>query len=675
MPTPPPPAEGPGAGPAPVSAETDPLFWLATSPAQLWLAWERVRANHGAAGGDGVTVDRLAPFAKEALAVLSEKLRAFAYRPGPVRHATIPKKSGGERPLDIPCVIDRVAQGSVALTLQPVIDPELEDASFAYRKGRGVADAVRRVASLRRDGYTHVVDADIARFFETVPHERLLARLEKLTGSDAILDLVALWLEWHAPSGVGLAQGSPLSPTLANLYLDAVDEAIEGHGVRLVRYADDFVLMAKSEAAAEGALTRVAALLREHGLSLNPEKTRIVDFDRGFHFLGRLFVRSFVMKLFDDDAPSEDAVAAAESVARAAAPPPSAPSEDEGWEAGAHSPGFRVLYVMERSRRLSVAGEAFAVYDGEDRILAAPHRRLARIELWPETSLDVEALDLAAASGVAICRVNGYGETVGVFEGEPSIGARARRHFAQATLAADPARRLELARRVVEARARHQRALIHRINRERRDADSAAAAAQINRLLRRLRKPDSVEAAMGYEGQSAALYWPCLARALDQDMGFSGRRRRRPAGGPFDALLNALTALLARDVRVAIVRHGLHPGFGVLHAPGDAREALVYDLMEEFRAALVEATALALVNRKAVTPAMFEKQSTGHFKMDRVAWQALARGYEATAARPIGSALRQGRRVSWRQAMSDQAALWAAHCEGRAEYAPIAIDY
>jgi CRISPR-associated protein Cas1 len=557
------------------------------------------------------------------------------------------------------------------MALQPVIDPELEESSFAYRKGRGVADAVRRVAALRRQGFVHVVDADISRFFESVPHEPLLARLGRLTGSDAILDLVALWLEWNAPGGVGLAQGSPLSPALANLYLDGVDEAIEGRGVRLVRYADDFVLLTKSEAAAEGALKRVAGLLGEHGLTLNAEKTRIASFDQGFRFLGHMFVRSLALKAVEDEVPPEDAIRAAE-----AALSPADASDDNDTAAGTHAPGFRVLYVMEAGRCVSVAGEAFSVLDDGAPVLLVPHGRVGRIELWPETACDMAALDLAAASGVMVARVNGLGETIGIFEGEPSVAARGRRQMTQAALHLDPLRRLELARRVVAGRIRCQRAVLHRLNRVRRDGDVAAAAAQMGRILRRLIRPASVEAAMGFEGQSAALYWPALGRALDYDMGFTGKRRRRPAGGPFDALLNALTALLSRDIRIAVVRAGLHPGFGALHSTADdGREALVHDLMEEFRSALVESVAVALVNRRAVSPAMFAKQSTGFVKMDRVAWQGLVRGYEAAASRTIASPLRRGQRVTWRQAMEDQALLWAAHCEGRGEYEPIVMDY
>lgn len=671
-------APAPGGGRA--DAGSDPLFRHATAPETLRQAWARVEANHGAAGGDGVTVERFAFFVPAALDRLSERLRGFTYRPGPARRVNVPKKSGGLRPLDIPCVIDRVAQGAAVLALQPVLEPEMEDSSFAYRPGRGVADAVRRIAALRRDGFTHVVDGDISRYFENVPHEMLLSKLERATGDDAILDLVALWLEWYAPAGKGLPQGSPLSPLLANLYLDAVDEAIARRGVRLVRYADDFVLLARSEAAAEGVLTRMTALLAEHGLELHPDKTRVVSFERGFRFLGHLFVRSFVLKEMLDDTPAEDAIGAAEAaiVAAAAGTEPPAPSDEADAGAGPrgpYAPGQRVLYLLEPGRRLAAEADAFAVTEADAPILRLPHRRVDRIEVGEGVAIEVGALDLAAASETEICRVNGHGETVGRWTGPALARSHARRHLAQAATALDPARRLELARILVAGRIRNQRAVLHRVNRARKDPDTVLAAARMMRILRRLRQAESVDEAMGFEGEAGRLYWPALKRALEPDLGFTGQRRRRPAGSPMDAVLNALVSLLARDVRIALVRHGLHPGLSVLHVPEDGEDALVYDLMEEFRAPLAEATAVALVNRRAVEPGMFALMSTGHWRMDRDAWRAIIRGYEAAAARPVASPRRGGDRASWRAVMQHQAAALAAHFEGRETYRPYPAGY
>lgn len=655
--------------------QADPLFWAATSLETLTKAWERVKFNQGAPGGDGVTVDRFDFFAKQALPSLSQKLRDFSYRPGKSRRVYVPKKSGGMRPLDIPNVVDRIAQGAASLVLTPPLDALMEPSSFAYRPGRGVADAVARVSSLRRQGFTHVIDADISRYFENVPHEHLLRKLEAVVGDDGILDLVALWLEWYAPSGKGLAQGSPLSPLLANLYLDSLDETFEGRGLRIVRYADDFVLLCKSEAIAEATLPKLTRFLSEHGLELNAEKTRVVPFEKGFRFLGHLFVRSMVLKEVIDDTPSEESLLAFDATTGFGEPAPKAApfTEHLGEDIGNRARAQHVLYVVEPGRHLTTQGESFSVTSGEEKLLLLPKRRVDRIEIGPGNSIDVDALDLAAAGDIDLVRVNGHGETLGTWSSPDLLASRARRHLAQAGLILDPQRRVELARLIVDGRIRGQRALLHRINRSRDDGDTAAAIVQMNRALRKLTVAATVETCMGHEGEAAALYWPAIGRGLIAPLTFH-KRRRRPAGTAFDLVLNALAAILHRDIRVALMRAGLHPGFSVLHSAQDGEDALTYDLMEEFRAPMIEATALALVNRKAITPAMFD-DGQGSPKMDRSGWAALVRGYEAAAARAISSPRRAGVRVSWRQLMSDQAQNLAAHFEGRELYAPAVSDY
>lgn len=235
--------------PRPISDKPGPrpgrhaLYDTATRLDSLERAWQRVRANAGAAGGDGLTVAQFDQAAAARLLSLHKALRDGSYAPGPVRRVSIPKRGGGERVLTIPCVADRVIHTAVVAALVPVLEPGFEDVSFAYRPGRSVAQAVARVQALRDSGHTWVVDADIERYFDRVPHGPLLGVLETVVDDPALLDLIALWLEHAGDQGAGLPQGSPLSPLLSNLYLDSLDEdslaAAFGRGVRLVRYADD----------------------------------------------------------------------------------------------------------------------------------------------------------------------------------------------------------------------------------------------------------------------------------------------------------------------------------------------------------------------------------------------------------------------------------------------------
>lgn len=271
------------------------------SEASLFAAWGKVRSNKGCAGVDRVTIEDFEADLVANLFRLKEEVLEGTYRPRPLLRVEVPKRSGGTRVLSIPSVRDRVLQTAVASALTPVFEAEFEDCSFAYRPGRSVAKAVARIVSLRDEGYRWVVDADIDDFFNEIDHSLLMREVETLVHDDSILCLIKSWIEaetmepeGRAHPGKGIPQGSPISPLLANLYLDHLDEAFLKRGLRLVRYADDFIVLCKSRERAEDALELSEDVLRALELDLNEAKTKIVDFNQGFRFLGVQFVRSLV---------------------------------------------------------------------------------------------------------------------------------------------------------------------------------------------------------------------------------------------------------------------------------------------------------------------------------------------------------------------------------------------
>ena len=309
------------------------LLERALSAATLAAAWSRVRRNGGVAGGDGVSCALFERDARARLARLRRDLWAGSYAPGPVRRLDIAKESGGTRPLAIPCVADRVVQTAVAFALTPVVEPGMSPASFGYRPGLGVTDAIARVVELRRrEKRPWVLESDVARFFETVPHRPLLDLVDARGRDPRVTELVAAWLDGSGMGGRGLLQGSPLSPLLANLYLDEIDHLLDAPAARLVRYADDLVMLARRRPDAEAARDRAASLLRERGLALHPDKTHVHGFKDGFWFLGHYFIRNLVLRdlehspdaaapVWDLDAPREEVVANARRV-----PPPKRPA-------------------------------------------------------------------------------------------------------------------------------------------------------------------------------------------------------------------------------------------------------------------------------------------------------------------------------------------------------------
>lgn len=269
------------------------------APGTLAFAWTRVEANDGAAGVDGQSVDRFAAKAEEYLSELSSALRDGGYRPQAVKRVEIPKGDGRTRPLGIPTVKDRIVQQAVRLVIEPIFESAFCDGSYGFRPGRGCREALREVDRLLKEGYTHVVDADLQAYFDTIPHERLMARVEERISDGRVLDLIHGWLKadilqdlnrWTPVTGT--PQGAVISPLLANIYLDPLDRLMAEHGYRMVRYADDFVILTRGHADAEAALALVTGWVAQNGLTLHPDKTRIANCrkkGKGFEFLGYRF--------------------------------------------------------------------------------------------------------------------------------------------------------------------------------------------------------------------------------------------------------------------------------------------------------------------------------------------------------------------------------------------------
>jgi RNA-directed DNA polymerase len=261
-------------------------------------AWKRVKANKGAPGIDEMSIEEFPEFARNNWDSIRESLLAGTYQPLPVKRVEIPKPTGGTRPLGIPTVLDRLIQQAVYQVLMPIFDPCFSDYSYGFRPGKSAHDAVYQVREYIREGYRIAVDMDLSKFFDTVNHDVLMRRVAQKVRDKRVLRLIGRYLR----AGVmvngrlmstreGVPQGGPLSPLLANILLDDLDEELECRGHRFVRYADDFIILVKSQRAGERVKLSVQRFLeRRLKLKVNQDKSKVTSTDKtdflGFTFKG-----------------------------------------------------------------------------------------------------------------------------------------------------------------------------------------------------------------------------------------------------------------------------------------------------------------------------------------------------------------------------------------------------
>lgn len=268
-------------------------------PETVGAAWKKVARNAGAAGVDGQSVKQFGFRAEIYLAELEQALKSGEYRPEPIRRVEIAKGGGKLRPLGIPVVKDRIVQTALKLVIEPIFEHEFEESSYGFRPQRGCKDALRQVDELIKQGFTHVVDADLESYFDTIPQGSLMRQIAERISDGRVLELIGLFLSQDVIQGMkrwtptgGTPQGAVISPLLANVYLHPLDRQMKQNDYRMVRYADDFVVLCRTAQTAQAALEEVKSWVEQNGLRLNEDKTHVGDCrqaGQGFEFLGYRF--------------------------------------------------------------------------------------------------------------------------------------------------------------------------------------------------------------------------------------------------------------------------------------------------------------------------------------------------------------------------------------------------
>ena len=555
---------------------------------------------------------------------LSLRLKENRYRPPELHGLVIREADGDLRGLAIPTFWDRVAQRAVNDQLLPACELIWSDASHGYRRGRSRHSAGDAIRQAYADGYRWIYEADIDDFFDSVDWQRLANRLRALYRDDPVVELLLAWMA--APVSYqgfpiqrtqGLPQGAPLSPTLANLMLDEFDNDLTAAGFRLVRYADDFVVLCKSRDQAEAAGEAVRASLADLGLDLNEEKSRAVSFEQGFRFLGFLFMNDLVLDVGGRRGEQRAApkppppaswlsrigqrpAAALDQDGKPSTPKPPAPNADTPMPIGERHQRGMLLLVAGRSALVSTREGRVQVTRDDQPVADHPWRSVdAVLLLGGSHHITTPALRAAMAADVPVHFASAGGHYQGVAWSAKPAGDGAALWLDQRERFARTEWSIRAARALVMARARHMREHL----RQRAPQGLHPAREALTQAIANAGRATDRDQLNGIEGSATRACFAALAQLVPDDYGFDGRNRRPPRD-PFNALLSLGYSLLHANCLTLIRISGLYPWLGLYHVPHGGHAALASDLMEPFRH-LIERAALTALTRGMLTPEDF----------------------------------------------------------------------
>lgn len=540
----------------------------------LRRAWLDVLANDLADGELGAAVARFQADADVELPRLVAALACGGYDPHDLVEVVV-ADSDKQRVLDIPAVRDRIVERSILREITPLVDPALGPASYAYRPGLGVVDAVQAVVTLREEGMGWVLRTDVDECFPTIPvglARRMLGSLvedaEVLRVIDMLLARCRIVPGRGRLSMRGLAQGCALSPLMANLVLARVDAHLMAAGFSVVRYSDDLVIAAESKDEAWEAARTLTAALDGLGMRMGEDKTDVMSFEEGFCFLGEDFGPRYPPALTD---------------------------------AKIEEPEQKSLYVaLQGSRVRTAEGRLIVETADEERVLDVATGHIKRLVCFGSVGVSAGVRSWAMSTNVDVVFASRRGSYLGSLVAGAS-SARAGRVRAQVAIQGTT-EALAVARAIVEAKVRKQIVVLQRFGRRGCIEEIRGAISSMENALRLLPDATSTDEAMGLEGAAAAAYFPALGSLMPDDLSFDHRTRRPPLDITNAALSLGYTILLGECV-TALYAAGLDPAFGVLHSDHEDRPSLALDLLEELRPMVVDQVVLTAARTHQLTAA------------------------------------------------------------------------
>ncbi len=592
------------------------LLVLAQDESVLRQAWQHVLGKQDVADWpeDLALDDEFASVQEEALVPvteLQERLEQILWGqyPAPtLRGYLIPKKQGGMRALAIPPLWDRVLQRAVQQVLSAALDSLWSAASHGYRAGYSRQTASAAIQQAWHQGYQWVYEGDVRDFFDSVSWQRLEQRLRALLQRDPVIEAVMQWMQADVlyqgallKRQAGLPQGSSLSPLMANLMLDDFDHDLSAAGFRLIRFADDFVVLCKTEQEAQQAFSKAQQSLQEHGLALHADKHHITDRADGFRYLGYLFVNDLALDVGGlPKRESQAAVVAPQSWAgQWLAQQAEHQREQDSFQTVVHGLVERqTLQGGERARGgawLAITGEPavlgtslgqLQVRRQNKIILSVPWTQLETLLVIGHHQLTTQAMYAALEQDINVHWANQWGEYQGVLTHQRSSQHQAT-WMQQILSFQDSEKALYCARAVIHARLKHMKEVLrHR---------QVAPSTVLEQAIRKAGQAESLAQLLGFEGSATRDYFAQIASLLPPEFEFTGRNRRPPRD-PFNVLLSLGYTQLYALVESVLHSKGLLPWQGFYHQPHGRHAVLASDLMEPFRH-VVERVALGALLR------------------------------------------------------------------------------
>ena len=545
-----------------------------------------------------------------------EKLLSGDYMTPALSGYLIPKKQGGVRALSIPPAYDRVLQRAVQQILNECLEPLMSVDSHGYRAGRSRITASQAISQAWREGYHWVYESDVRDFFNSVSLTRLKGRLNAIFHHDPVVDAILNWMrapvvfnEETIERKRGLPQGSPISPVMANLMLDDFDKDMEVAGFRMIRYADDFVVLCKSEAEAQRAEKCAAESLEEHGLDLHPDKSAITSMQDGFRYLGYLFVNDMALDVSGSQAEAgekssqlmpadlswlnelrERKVQEARS-AKALEKLVEKIVAREAVTIGEREQSGTFVTISGSPAVLSTQNKQLNVYRKKECVMRMPWRSIESVLVLGNHQITTQAMHAALYHDIPVHLASSNGYYKGCITHNRNSQHQAT-WMQQILTFQDEDKALYCAKEVVAARLRHMKEVL-------RGRKQASNLPVIDKAVRSLPSVQSKEQLLGYEGSATREYYERIAMILPEAMQFTGRNRRPPRD-PFNVLLSLGYSQLYTLLESVLHTRGLLPWQGFYHQPRGKHAALASDLMEPFRH-FVERTALSVVLRGEIT--------------------------------------------------------------------------